>query len=43
MNVIKPLTNKEVLHFSGTFLISRKKKAEAAIMAIVPTKKVKAV
>jgi hypothetical protein len=43
MNVIKPETKTEVLHFSLTFLISKKKNAEAAIMAMVPTKKVNAV
>jgi hypothetical protein len=41
--VINPETRTEVLHFSPTFLISKKKKAEAAIIAIVPTKKVNAV
>jgi hypothetical protein len=41
--VIIPETRTEVLHFSPTFLISKKKNAEAAIMAIVPTKNVKAV
>jgi hypothetical protein len=43
MKVINPETKTEVRHFSPTFLISKKKKAEAAIIAIVPTKKVKAV
>jgi hypothetical protein len=43
MNVINPETRTEVRHFSPTFLISKKKNAEAAIMAMVPTKKVKAV
>ena len=41
--MIKPETKTEVRHFSPTFRISKKKKAEAAIIAIVPTKKVKAV
>jgi hypothetical protein len=40
MNVINPLTNKEVFHFPSTMLIERKKNADAAIIAIVPTKNV---
>jgi hypothetical protein len=42
MKVIKPDTNIEVLQRSATLRISKKKKTEAAIIAIVPTKKVKA-
>ena len=43
MNVINPLTRREVRHFLSTFHISKKKKTEAAIMAMQPTKKVKLV
>ena len=43
MKVINPLTNTDVLQRSGTLRISKKKKAAAAIMAMVPTKNVKAV
>ena len=41
MNVISPLTRRDVFHLPSTVLIERKKKAEAAIMAMVPTKNVK--
>ena len=41
--MIIPETKTDVRHFSPTFLISKKKNAEAAIMAMVPTKKVNAV
>ena len=40
MKVIKPETNMEVLHLESKELIDRKKKADAAIMAIQPTKNV---
>jgi hypothetical protein len=43
MKVIRPETRTEVRHFSPTFRISKKKNADAAIIAIVPIKKVKAV
>ena len=42
MKVIKPDTNIEVLQRSATLRISKKKKTEAAIIAIVPTKNVNA-
>lgn len=42
MNVIKPETKMDVLHFFSTFDISKKKKTQAAIMAMVPTKNVNA-
>ena len=41
MNVIKPLTKREVFHLPSTELMERKKNADAAIMAMQPTKNVK--
>ena len=41
MKVIKPETRTEVLHSLLVLLNSMKKNTAAAIMAIVPTKKVK--
>jgi hypothetical protein len=38
--VIKPLTNNEVFHLPSTLLLSKKKKTDAANMAIRPTKNV---
>ena len=43
MKVIKPETSRDVLHFLSTDHISKKKKTDAAIMAIVPMKNVKEV
>ncbi len=40
MKVIKPDTKIEVFHFLSKLFIDRKKNAEAAIMAIQPTKNV---
>jgi hypothetical protein len=40
MNVISPDTKIEVLHFASNELIERKKNADAAIIAIHPTKNV---
>jgi hypothetical protein len=42
MKVIRPETNTEVLHLLEVLFSSKKKKTEAAIMAIVPMKNVKA-
>jgi hypothetical protein len=42
MKVIIPETNNDVLHFLEVLFNSKKKKTEAAIMAIVPIKNVKA-
>ena len=42
MKVIKPETRIEVRHFLSTLDISKKKKTDAACIAIHPTKKVKA-
>jgi hypothetical protein len=42
MKVIKPETRTEVLHFFEVLFNSKKKKTEAAIMAIVPIKNVNA-
>jgi hypothetical protein len=42
MKVIKPDTNTEVLQALSVLLNSRKKKTDAAIMAMVPIKNVKA-
>ena len=42
MNVIKPDTNNEVRHFLSVLFNSKKKNTDAAIMAIVPMKKVNA-
>jgi hypothetical protein len=42
MKVIKPDTSTEVRHAFSVLLNSKKKKTEAAIMAIVPIKNVKA-
>jgi hypothetical protein len=43
MNVIKPETSTDVRHALSVLLNSKKKNTDAAIMAMVPTKKVKAV
>jgi hypothetical protein len=40
MNVINPETKMDVLHFLSKLFIDRKKNAEAAIIAIHPTKNV---
>ena len=40
MKVISPETKMEVLHFLSKLLIDKKKNADAAIMAIHPTKNV---
>jgi len=42
MNVINPETNTEVRHFLEVLFNSKKKKTEAAIIAIVPMKNVNA-
>jgi hypothetical protein len=42
MKVIKPETNTDVRHFFDVLFNSKKKKTDAAIMAIVPMKKVNA-
>jgi hypothetical protein len=42
MNVIRPETRTDVRHFSEVLFTSKKKKIDAAIIAIVPMKKVKA-
>jgi hypothetical protein len=42
MKVIKPETRTEVLHFGDVLFNSKKKKTDAAIMAIVPMKNVNA-
>jgi hypothetical protein len=42
MNVIKPDTRTDVLHSFSVLFNSKKKKTEAAIMAMVPIKNVKA-
>ena len=42
MNVINPETRSDVFQALSVLLISKKKNTEAAIMAIQPTKKVKA-
>jgi hypothetical protein len=42
MNVMRPETRTEVLHFGEVLFSSKKKNTEAAIMAIVPIKKVNA-
>jgi hypothetical protein len=41
MKVINPETRIEVLHLESKLFIDKKKKAEAAIIAIHPTKNVK--
>jgi hypothetical protein len=41
MNVIRPETKIEVFHLRSNEFIDKKKKAEAAIIAIHPTKNVK--
>lgn len=40
MKVIRPLISNEIFHLRSTVLIEMKKKTEAAIIAIVPMKKV---
>jgi hypothetical protein len=42
MKVINPETRTEVLHFFDVLFNSKKKKTDAAIIAIVPIKNVKA-
>jgi hypothetical protein len=42
MKVMRPDTRTDVLHFGEVLFNSKKKKTEAAIMAIVPMKKVNA-
>jgi hypothetical protein len=42
MKVIKPETRTEVLHLGEVLFNSKKKKTDAAIIAIVPMKNVKA-
>jgi hypothetical protein len=42
MKVINPDTKTDVLHFCEVLFNSKKKKTDAAIMAIVPMKNVKA-
>ena len=42
MKVIRPETKTDVRHFFDVLETSKKKKTDAAIMAIQPTKKVKA-
>jgi hypothetical protein len=42
MKVIKPETRTDVLHFLSNWLKDRKKNAEAAIIAMQPTKNVNA-
>jgi hypothetical protein len=42
MKVISPETNTEVLHLAGVLFSSKKKKTDAAIMAMVPIKNVNA-
>jgi hypothetical protein len=42
MKVISPDTSTDVRHFGAVVDSSKKKKTEAAIMAMVPMKKVKA-
>lgn len=43
MNVIRPETSTDVRQALSVLLNSKKKNTDAAIMAMVPTKKVKAV
>lgn len=42
MNVMRPETSTEVRHFLSVLETSKKKNTEAASIAMVPTKKVKA-